>query len=140
MTLPRTCPGACRPRVAALLAGAVAMAALALPGSARAQFNPFSIQNASPLTRADRDARAAALRKLLETDPAKVGQSESWAGAKSGNSGTVTIRRVFQQDNMPCREVAAQDRYKSGSGNTPGGNALTAVLCRVPSGQWKFAS
>lgn len=114
----------------ALLAGAVAWGA-----DAQAQINPFRGSHGPKLAKEDIDARSAAALKLLNQHPARVGETESWVGPKSGNQGTLTIRRVYQRSGMPCRAVNSQVLFKRQQGKRD----FTMNVCRVSTGQWKLA-
>jgi surface antigen len=103
--------------------------------AAHAQLNLFRGYKGPTLGKEDVDARSSAAQKLLNDDPASVGQTESWVGPKTGNQGTLTIRRVFERSNMPCRSVASEVVYKQ----TQGKREFTLTACRVANGEWKLA-
>lgn len=101
---------------------------------AAAQINPFRNYSGPVLSKADINAgRAAAARLLADADP-KVGMSESWTGPTSGNTGTLTIERIYQQRGNDCRAVRSNVDYKAGTHRS-----LLLHACKV-SGQWRLAS
>ena len=118
----------------ALLA-ALAASVLAPGPSAYAQFNPFRQYRGPLLTREDLDAGAAAARTLLDSEPAAVGQTASWTGPTTGNTGTFTIRRVFHRSNMPCRIMTSDIAYRQPQRT----REYTLRVCRIANGQWKLA-
>jgi hypothetical protein len=119
------------PGSAALLAAAI-VALTAAP--AAAQINPFRNYSGPVLSKADIAAgREAAARLLAEADP-KVGASESWTGPTSGNTGILTIERIYQQRGNDCREVRSNVAYKAGTHRS-----FLLHTCNV-SGRWRLAS
>jgi surface antigen len=122
----RIIPGGTAVLVAAIVALSVAPAA--------AQINPFRNYSGPVLSKADIAAgREAAARLLAEADP-KVGTSESWSGPTSGNTGTLTIERIYQQRGNDCRAVRSSVAYKSGTHRS-----FLLHACNV-SGRWRLAS
>ena len=116
----------------AALAAAVLLTFAASP--ATAQINPFRGYRGPVLTSADIQAGTEAADRLLAQKPAKVGASQFWVGAISGNTGTVTIERIFQQNDRECRALRAKIQYKAGSARD-----WLLNVCQV-SGAWKIAS
>jgi surface antigen len=114
---------------------AVAASVITLsPGVATAQINPFRSYRGPVLSKDDLAAgRDAAARLLAKPDPT-VGASEAWSGPTSGNTGTMTVERVYKQNGNDCRAVRSTVHYKQG-------NERSFVLstCRV-SGQWRLMS
>ena len=102
---------------------------------AHAQLNPFRGYKGPTLTKEDHDAALSAAQKLLQHEPAAIGESETWIGPQTGNQGTFTIQRVFQRSGMPCRAVTSQVVYKRPQ--TKREFKLTA--CRIATGEWKLA-
>ena len=116
---------------------ALAIGVVVAGSSAQAQLlNPFARYKGPALTREDLNAGSAAALKLLDSDPANVGQAESWTGPKSGDTGTFTIRRVFERSGMPCREMTSAVTYKRPQRT----REFTLTACRTAKGQWKLAS
>jgi surface antigen len=118
-----------------VLAVAFLVGVAAWGGDAQAQINPFRGNHGPKLAKEDIGARSAAALKLLNQHPAKVGETESWVGPKSGNQGTLTIRRVYQRSGMPCRAVNSQVLFKRQQSKRD----FTMNVCRVSTGQWKLA-
>jgi hypothetical protein len=101
---------------------------------AAAQINPFRNYSGPVLSSADINAgREAAARLLADADP-KVGMSESWTGPTSGNTGTLTIERIYNQKGNDCRAVRSNVDYKAGTHRS-----FLLHTCNV-SGQWRLAS
>jgi surface antigen len=119
----------------AFLVAALAASATGLCSAAHAQLSLFRGYKGPILTKEDADARSSAAQKLLNDDPATVGQTEAWAGPKTGNQGTLTIRRVFERSGMPCRSIASEVIYKQ----TQTKRGFTLTACRVATGEWKLA-
>ena len=117
-----------------LLIATLAISALGICSAAHAQINLFRGYKGPVLTKEDMDARSSAAQKLLNDDPASVGQAETWVGPKTGNQGTLTIRRVFERSGMPCRSVASEVTYKQ----TQTKRAFTLTACRIATGEWKL--
>lgn len=118
-----------------LLIAVLAVSAVGWCSTADAQLTLFQGYKGPTLTKEDVDARSVAAQKLLNDDPASVGQTENWVGPKTGNQGTLTIRRVFEQSGMPCRSVASEVIYKQ----TQAKREFTVTACRVATGEWKIA-
>lgn len=118
-----------------VLIAALAISSVGWTSAAHAQLNLFSRSRGPVLPKADIDARSAAAQKLLNDDPASVGQAESWTGPKSGNQGTLTIRRVFERSGMPCRSVESNVVYKQAQTKS----SFTLTACRLATGEWKLA-
>lgn len=117
------------------LIAALAVGAVGWEPAAHAQLNPFRGYKGPTLTKEDMDARSSAALKLLNNDPASVGQKETWIGPKTGNQGTLTIRRVFERSGMPCRSVKSAVVYKQ----TQTRREFSLIVCRVATGEWKLA-
>jgi surface antigen len=114
----------------------LAVSAGSLGSTARAQLlNPFPGYKGPKLTTEDRESSTAAALKLLNDDPARVGQTEAWAGPKSGNRGAWTIRRMFERSGMPCRALGWQIRYAK----TQDTRKFNLTACRQSNGEWKLA-
>lgn len=87
----------------------------------------------STMSKADWAAFHSAAGRLLNKMPSAVGQSEDWQGP-SGAHGTLTIEKIFEQHNMPCRDVHAHFNSKKES------RALNYNLdvCRDAQGEWRL--
>jgi surface antigen len=114
------------------LIGATAVVCL-FSVSAHAQINPFRSYKGPVLPKADLEQGTQAADKLLRTDKATVGASESWTGPKSGNSGTLTVQSVFERKGNTCRSLQSVIEYKGGTKRT-----WTLNVCRLPNGDWKL--
>lgn len=60
-----------------------------------------------------------------EMDGQPVGTTIDWDNPQSGNSGTVTLRRSFQEDGRDCRENRHTIRLKEREDRT-----LDIIMCR----------
>ncbi len=119
------------PGGATILAAAI-VALTAVP--AAAQINPFRNYSGPVLSKADIAAGREAVGRLLAEADSKVGASESWTGPTSGNTGTLTIERVYQQRGNDCRAVRSDVTYKAGTHRS-----FLLHTCNV-SGRWRLAS
>ena len=84
------------------------------------------------LDRADRTYAQQSASQSLEYYPA--GQSSTWRNPDSGNSGTFTPTRTYEQSGRSCREYESTI-YVSGRSETAIGQA-----CRRPDGTWEIVS
>ena len=85
------------------------------------------------LDRADRLAMQRTTQRTLESAP--VGKTSTWKNPDSGNYGSVTPRKTWQQDDGTyCREFTQTI--------TVGGRTEEAygTACRQPDGTWKIVS
>jgi surface antigen len=76
----------------------------------------------------------AGAQKLLDHQPAHVGQTQSWTG-QSGMHGTMTILRIFTKSNLPCRDF----RSTFVSNNSDHRRPYDFTVCRTANGDWKLA-
>ena len=67
------------------------------------QTNPFPRDIG--LTKQDMTMLRDAAKKLYTNESAAVGASESWNNAESGNSGTVTVIKLFKYKESPCKQI-----------------------------------
>ncbi len=117
----------------ALLTG---LAAMAVPANAAVFLRGYlSGVPSSAMTSADWDAFQGAAQSLLSQIPSAPGQSQDWQGP-SGAHGTLTIKRVFEKHDLPCREVNALFDAKEGSG----GHNYLLTVCRNQAGDWKLVN
>jgi surface antigen len=114
-----------------LLTGGL-IALVAAPASA--QINPFRRYSGPVLSKDDIQAGKEAAARLLAQKPATVGASQFWVGARSGNTGTLSIERIFRQQDRDCRAVRSKIQFKAG-----GERSFVLNACEV-SGQWKVVS
>ncbi len=101
---------------------------------ASAQLNPFRGYRGPVLSADDIQAGREAAARLLAQKPAKVGASQFWVGARSGNTGTLTIERIFRQQDRDCRAVRSKVEYKAGTERS-----FVLTICQV-SGEWRLVS
>jgi surface antigen len=64
-----------------------------------------------------------------------AGESRSWTNPTSGNSGKVTIARLYDASGMPCHAL----HYAISFASQPVPQDYEFNWCRVASGQWKIA-
>ena len=114
-----------------LLAAAVFAVALAAPASA--QINPFGRD--TRITSEDLKLIDAASSKIYKAEAPAVGTAEKWSNPTSGNSGTVTLTRIFEKSGMPCRKLRHSIKVQGAK------DPLIYIFdrCRVKSGEWEFA-
>jgi surface antigen len=82
----------------------------------------------------ERDKKMAAqnAHRALESTPS--GKSVAWTNPDTGNSGSVTPVRTYQQDGTYCREYQQTVTIGGKAEQTHG------TACRQPDGSWKTAS
>lgn len=117
----------------ALLTG---LASVSMPANAASFLRGYmSGLPSSSLSKADWDAFQSAAQTLLGQTPSTVGQSQDWQGP-TGAHGTLTIKRIFEKHDMPCRDVNALVNAKKG----PGGRNYLLTVCRDKAGDWKLVN
>lgn len=119
-------------RLAVLSGLGVATGAM-LASPAMAQINPFRNYRGPVVSKADIEAARQAAARLLDAPSPQVGAWEPWNGP-TGNSGTLTIERVFRQRGLDCRAVQSDVRYRDGQTRS-----LVLNACQVD-GRWRLAS
>jgi surface antigen len=76
--------------------------------------------------------REAALAVLKD---AKAGNSQNWQNPQTGNSGSVTLDKMFTGTNgKPCGVLRVDSRTRQVSGSQ------TMTVCQKPDGQWALAT
>jgi hypothetical protein len=105
------------------------------PMAANAQISPFRGYKGPVLSKEDLATGQAAANKLLTEDHGEVGKSEDWAGAQSGNSGTISVQKAFRRQGMECRTLRSEVRYRQASAPP---RTLNLDVCRVKTGEWKL--
>jgi surface antigen len=114
----------------ALAAGQVLIA-----GPAGAQVGTFGWSPNEPrLTQDDKSMLWQSADALNEAPSPQSGESRTWSNPRSGNSGQVTLVRVFRSNDMPCH--ALHYSIMIGAGPTP--RIYDLSWCRTPEGQWKI--
>lgn len=123
-----------RPRVRSVCTGMFFMASLlAMTSEAIAQVSPFR-RTGLNLSKEDLALLEAAGSKLYASDAPKVGATEAWSNAKSGNAGTIVLIAVYTWNNMPCRRMSHQ--ITSPARKDP--HSVQIDRCRTPAGEWKI--
>lgn len=89
----------------------------------------------STMSKADWAAFHAAAAKLLSQMPSTIGQNETWQGP-SGASGTLTIEKIYEQHDLPCRDVHAEFNKKHESRKLN----YSIAVCRDAQGEWRLGS
>jgi surface antigen len=124
-------------RAAAL--GAIAAAALltaaAVPGPARAQFNPLVQRPADSggLNKDDIERLNRATERLYTGR--SIGTVERWRNPDTGNSGSGKLLKSFKSRGMDCRQMRYRVKLRD-SQREPA--AYVTNWCRTESGEWKL--
>ena len=69
------------------------------------------------------------------TPDAAAGETRAWSNATSGNSGKVTLTRVFDSNGTTCHAL----RYAISFSERPAPQDYNFNWCRTSGGQWKIA-
>ena len=104
---------------------------IAVPGHAQLVdvFPPlFKLQDA------DVQAISDAEDRILAHDPITAGTTEAWEGAGTGNSGTVSILKVFEKQGLSCLETA----YDITVARVVDPIRYVIPWCKVDDGSWKM--
>ena len=105
-------------------------------GRAGAQVSTFGWSpNAARLTADDWSMlwdSVGALNKSVDPHP---GESHSWTNSQSGNSGTVTLERIFRSNDMPCHAL----RYSIVIATEQTPRTYDLTWCQTEAGEWKMA-
>ena len=72
---------------------------------------------------------------LNRTSDAAAGETRAWSNATSGNSGKVTLTRVFDSNGTTCHAL----RYAISFSERPAPQDYNFNWCRTSGGQWKIA-
>ena len=121
-------------RARGVCTGALLVASLlAMTAEAAAQVSPFRRAGLN-LSKEDLALLEAAGSKLYASDTPKVGATETWSNAKSGNAGTIVLIAVYSWSNMPCRRMSHQ--ITSAARKDP--YSVQIDRCRTPAGEWKI--
>jgi surface antigen len=119
-----------RGRFVAVTAGQMLWAASAVAQSGTFGWSP----NEPRLTQEDRRMLWDSGGTLNERASAQSGTAQSWSNPRSGNSGQVTLERVFRSNGMPCHAL----RYSIAIRSDPAPQIYDLNWCRTPDGQWKL--
>jgi surface antigen len=113
---------------------------LLVPGPCLAQISPFGWDptNADTTLTTDEDWRLLweATVSLNRSPDAAAGESRAWSNTTSGNSGKVTVARVFESKGMSCHAV----RYAISLSGRHTPQEFNLNWCRTSAGQWKIAA
>ena len=102
-----------------------------------AQLNPFGWDpNTALLTDEDWRLVWEETVSLNRTPDAAAGETRAWTDAASGNSGKVTLTRVFESNGMTCHAL----RYTISFSGKPVPQDYNLNWCRTSAGQWRIAS
>jgi surface antigen len=102
-----------------------------------AQINPFrSSSRATGLSNADVGMLSTTTGLVNRKEPVKVGDTEDWSNPASGNSGKVTVTRLFHYNGMECHGLRYDISIKAS--NTQ--RTYNTDWCRTKSGEWKIKS
>ena len=108
---------------------------LPVSGPCLAQVNPFgSNPNDTLLTDEDWRLVSEATVSLNRTPDAAAGETRAWTDAASGNSGKVTLTRVFESKGTTCHAL----RYAISFSGKPVPQVYNLDWCRTSAGQWKI--
>ncbi len=110
-----------------------AMVWVSLDTSALSQGNPFKRMGAE-LSKEDIELLKRAAAKLYEPDSVQVGTTEAWTNSDSGNSGIVTLIKIFEKQGMPCRQLQHEVRVSGKSDPS----SVEFTRCKTTEGDWKL--
>jgi hypothetical protein len=102
---------------------------LGLMGPAFGQFFPsldFGL-NAEDISIIDKSTKP-----LFSTDV--VGQSVAWANPRTGNKGTIVLRKIHALRGMPCRQIEFQIAARGEK--IP--SRIVTDWCQIATGEWKL--
>nr|WP_294557165.1 RT0821/Lpp0805 family surface protein [uncultured Rhodopila sp.] len=118
--------------------GAMAVALLLAGVSVcSAQINPFrSSSRATGLTNADVGMLFTTAGLVNKNEPVKVGDTQDWSNPTSGNSGKVTVTRLFHYSGMECHSLRYDLTFKAS--NAP--RTYNVDWCKTKTGEWKIKS
>jgi 17 kDa outer membrane surface antigen len=101
-------------------------------GPASAQSFPLIYGPPSGITGEDIELIRRAVEPLFLSD--SIGALARWDNPKSGNTGAVRLRKIYEMKGMSCRELLYTTQYR--------GKAQPSVTkvdwCKIPSGEWKL--
>ena len=106
------------------------------PGPVWAQAGAFGWSpDTARLTDRDNQLLWQATDALNQAASAAAGDTRSWTNAVSGNSGKVTLARLFESNGMPCHAL----QYAISFAGQPVPQDYAFTWCRIADGQWKIA-
>ena len=101
--------------------------------AAQAQVIPFGGNFGPGLSPEDNRLLLESVARLNETEPSRVGRSDTWSNPQTKSHGSSTILRVFHSDGMECHLV----RHHIVAVRPPPRN-YRFTWCRTASGEWKI--
>jgi hypothetical protein len=105
--------------------------------TSHSQINPFrSNTQTDGLTNADVDMLFATAGQVNSKDPIHVGDTEAWSNPTSGNSGKVTVTRLFESDGLTCHTLRYDVAYRA---QRPP-RTYSTDWCKTKAGEWKIKS
>src|SRR6185295_11027205 len=100
--------------------------------AASSQVNPFG--DSLDLKESDIAMLQAAANALFQDDHAQVGRTEAWSNSKTGNSGTVSLLKLFEHAGLPCKRLQHSIKQKGRADQ----NIYQFSRCRSSDGTWKL--
>jgi surface antigen len=97
-----------------------------------AQVNPFG--DSLDLKDSDIAMLQAAASALFQDDKAAIGETKSWSNPKTGNSGAVSLLKLFKHAGMPCKRLQHSIKQKGRADQI----TYQFARCRVGDGSWKL--
>jgi surface antigen len=108
------------------------LSALLWADAATAQVNPFG--DSLDLKESDIAMLQAAASALFQDEKAAVGQSETWNNPETGNSGVVSVVRLFEHGGLPCKRLQHTIKQKGFADRS----IYQFARCRTSDGSWKL--
>lgn len=118
----------------ALVAGLVSVSPVVAHASSPLRGYMFGAPR-STMNKADWSAFHEAAGRLLSQMPSSIGQSETWQGP-TGAHGTLTIEKIYERQNMPCRDVQARFNNKRDNRSM----TYNLAVCRDAQGEWRVGT
>jgi surface antigen len=110
---------------------------LAAVSVSSAQINPFrSNSRATGLTNSDVGMLFTTAGLVNKNEPVKVGDAQDWSNPSSGNSGKVTVTRLFRYGGMECHSLRYDLSFRAS--NAP--RTYNVDWCKTKTGEWKIKS
>ena len=116
-----------------LIAAVLLLAGLS---ASSAQINPFRSSQANGLTKADVGMLTTTTQLVNRKEPVAVGDTEDWSNPASGNSGKVTVTRLFRSSGLECHGLRYDLSFKA----TRAPRTYNVDWCKTKTGEWKIKS
>jgi surface antigen len=100
--------------------------------AASSQVNPFG--DSLDLEESDIAMLQAAANALFQDNHAQIGRTETWSNSKTGNSGTVSLLRLFEHAGLPCKRLQHSIKQKGRADQI----TYEFARCRSSDGSWKL--